>query len=114
MLSGDHKHVDSEGVEAALINVSCVDYSSAGAQAGLAGGGRTEGAASLLFASVDLSCRERLGLGHSERRRIVRVFLKTAMKRLRHTVHEQCERLNLRRSRNLNGRNPTREPALGM
>ena len=37
MLSGDHKYVDPEGVEAALITASCVDYSSAGTQAGLNG-----------------------------------------------------------------------------
>ena len=34
VLSGDHAHVDPAGVEAAFITASCVDYSSAGAQAG--------------------------------------------------------------------------------
>ena len=37
VLSGDHVHVDPAGVEAAFITASCVDYSSAGAQAGLNG-----------------------------------------------------------------------------
>ena len=35
VLSDDHKAVDPEGVEGALITASCVDYSSAGAQEGL-------------------------------------------------------------------------------
>ena len=37
MLSDDHKHVDPDGAECALITASCVDYSSAGAQDGLNG-----------------------------------------------------------------------------
>ena len=37
VLSGDHVHVDPAGVEAAFITASCVDYSSAGSQAGLNG-----------------------------------------------------------------------------
>ena len=37
VLSGDHKHADPEGVEGACITASCVDYSSAGACAGLEG-----------------------------------------------------------------------------
>ena len=35
VLSGDHVHVDPAGVQAAFITASCVEYSSAGAQAGL-------------------------------------------------------------------------------
>ena len=37
VLSDDHLHVDLNGVEGALISASFVDYSSAGAQAGLNG-----------------------------------------------------------------------------
>ena len=37
VLSGDHKHVDPDGVEGACITASCVDYSSAGSCAGLEG-----------------------------------------------------------------------------
>lgn len=37
VLSTDHLHVDPVGVEGAVITASCVDYSSAGAQAGLNG-----------------------------------------------------------------------------
>ena len=37
VLSDDHVHVDPSGVEAAFIAASCVNYSSAGSQAGLNG-----------------------------------------------------------------------------
>ena len=99
VLSEDHLHVDPDGVEGALITASCVDYSSAGAQAGLNGtrGWQVVDSPRTLHHFRDLLVTIvenvwgwiELNDGSS-----FAIFC-TAMRRLKHTVHPP-QRLNSR------------------
>ena len=92
VLSGDHTLVDPIGVEAAVIAASCVDYSSAGAQAGLNGtrGWQVVDSPRVLlhFRELLVSLVENVWGWISANDGKSFAFYKTAMSRLQHTVHE--------------------------
>ena len=99
VLSDDHKSVDPEGVEGALITASCVDYSSAGAQEGLNGtrGWQVVDAPRTLLHFRDLlvSLVENVWGWIDANDGKSFAFYSTAMKRLQHTVWPP-QRLNSR------------------
>ena len=101
VLSGDHALVDPIGVEAAVITASCVDYSSAGAQAGLNGtrGWQVVDSPRVLLHFRDLlvSLVENVWGWISANDGKSFAFYKTAMSRLQHTVHEP-QQVNSRNS----------------
>ena len=92
VLSDDHLHVGPNGVEGALITASCVDYSSAGAQAGLNG---TRGWQVINSLRTLLHFRDLLvtivenvwgWIELNDGNSFFAIFC-TAMRRLKHTVH---------------------------
>ena len=99
VLSDDHLHVDPDGVEVALITASCVDYSSAGGQAGLNGTRGWQVVDSprtlLHFRDLLVTIVENVwGWIELNEGSSFAIFC-TAMRRLKHTVHPP-QRLNSR------------------
>jgi site-specific DNA-cytosine methylase len=99
VLSTDHLHVDPVGVEGAVITASCVDYSSAGAQAGLNGtrGWQVVDAPRTLLHFRDLLVslvENTWGFTEANDGKSF-AFYRTAMQRLHHKVYDP-QRLNSR------------------
>ena len=99
VLSGDHTHVDPEGVAGACISASCVDYSSASVCAGLEGTREWQvvGAprVSLHFNHLLVSLVENVFGWTTSNGGQSFAFYRAAMQRLNHTVWEP-QRLNSR------------------
>ena len=99
VLLGDHKRVDPQGVEGAVITASCVDYSTMGGGAGLEGlsGWQIVDAPRVLlhFRELLVTLVENVFGWVTANEGQSFAFYKTAMQRLRHTVWE-LQRLSSR------------------